>query len=728
MEIPMPRLRLLVGLSFLALTLGCGSSNSNSKMRTLQSVLVTPAKPSVPVGNQQQFKATGTYSDGTSQDLTSTATWSSSQPSIAAINTTGLAMTKASGISTIMATSGSISGSTTLTVTPVALVSIAVTPPNPSVAAGNTQQFTATGTFSDSSTQDLTASVTWTAIASSVASISSGGLAKGLTAGTATITATSGSISGSTKLTVTNTVLVSIALTPVAPSVPLGLLEQFTATGTFSDGSTQDLTKSVTWASSASTIASIAPGGLATARNLGSTEISASSGAIQESTTLTVNAASLRSISLGESVTIAKNTRHRFVAIGTFNDGSTRNISSNANWSSSDTSVATIQSNLQVAKGVHAGTTQITATLNSITSAVSLTVTNARVVSISIAPANQHLPAQVKLSYRATGLFNDSSNQDLSLDVTWASSVLTVASIVPPGVAQTLSSGSSTISAAFDGVLGTTSLNVISATLMSIAVMPSTALLSPGSIQQFFAVGTFSGGSMQYVTNVATWASSDMAVASVNAIGQVAGESAGSVTISATLQNIAGKSITGSAAVVVQSSPLQSVAITPAVANVPERIAIPLTATGTFSDSTTQDLTKNVIWTSTPSSVATVSNVFGSEGFVSGVAPGRATVTAVFAGIVGTSTVNTTSASLTSITVSPSNPEIALGAIEQFAATGHFSDGTSLSLTSQVKWSSSNVSTAVISSGGLANSAATGSTTITATLNGINGTTLLTVH
>jgi hypothetical protein len=133
--------------------------------------------------------------------------------------------------------------------------------------------------------------------------------------------------------------------------------------------------------------------------------------------------------------------------------------------------------------------------------------------------------------------------------------------------------------------------------------------------------------------------------------------------------------------VVVQSSPLQSIVITPAVANVPERIAIPLTATGTFSDSTTQDLTKNVIWTCTPSSVATVRHVFRSEGFVSGVAPGRATVTAVFAGIVGTSTVNTTSASLTSITVCPSNPEIALGAIEQFAATGHFSDGTSLSLT-----------------------------------------------
>jgi len=724
----MPRLRLLVALFLFALTLGCGGHSSTVQTRTLQSILVTPVTPSVALGNQEQFKATGTYSDGTSQDLTSTATWTSSQTSVAAINTTGLAVTKALGTSTILATSGSVSGSTTLTVTQAALVSIAVTPANSSIVAGNTQQFTATGTFSDKSTQNLTSSVTWSSIAGSVASITAGGLAKGLTVGDATITATSGSISGATSLTVTGAVLVSIALTPATPSVPLGLLQQFTATGTFSDGSTQDLTKSVTWASSDSTIASIALGGLATARNLGSTEISASSGAIRESTTLTVNAASLRSISLGESVKIAKNTHHRFVAIGTFNDGSTRNISSNATWSSSDTSVATIQSNLQVAKGVQAGTTQITATLNSITEAVRLTVTNASVVSISIAPANQYLPAQVKFSYRATGLFNDTSSQDLSLDVFWASSVLTVASIVSPGIAQTLSSGSTTISAAFERARGTTFLNVSPATLMSIGIMPSTALISPGSVQQFFAVGTFSGGSVQYVTNVATWTSSDMAVASVNAIGQVAGESAGSVTVSATLKNITGKPITGSAAVVVPSSPLESIAITPVVASVPEKIAIPLTATGTFSDGTTQNLTKNVIWTCAPSSLATVSNVFGSQGFVTGVAPGRATVTAVFAGIVGSSTVNTTSVTLTFITVSPSNPDIALGTAQQFAATGHFSDGTSLSLTSQVTWSSSDVSVAVISSLGLASSAATDSTTITAALNGVSGTTLLTVH
>jgi hypothetical protein len=124
----MLRLHVVVAYFLLALLPGCGSSSSHGNPRTLQSVVVTPAQPSVPLGNQQQFSATGMYNDGTSQDLTSTVVWTSSQPGVAAISASGLATTKATGSSKITAASPSgLSGSTTLTVTTAALVSIAVT-------------------------------------------------------------------------------------------------------------------------------------------------------------------------------------------------------------------------------------------------------------------------------------------------------------------------------------------------------------------------------------------------------------------------------------------------------------------------------------------------------------------------------------------------------------------------------------------------------------------------
>ena len=64
------------------------------------------------------------------------------------------------------------------------LQSIAVTPANPSVAKGLTQQFTATGTFSDNSTQNLTAQVTWASATTAVATINSSGLATAIATGT----------------------------------------------------------------------------------------------------------------------------------------------------------------------------------------------------------------------------------------------------------------------------------------------------------------------------------------------------------------------------------------------------------------------------------------------------------------------------------------------------------------------------------------------------------------
>jgi trimeric autotransporter adhesin len=240
------------------------------------------------VGDTQQVKATGTYSDSSTQNLTSSVTWTSTKPSVATISASGLATAAATGNTTIQATSGSISGSTGVTVTASALVSIAVTPANASILKGATQQFTATGTYSDSSTQNLTNAVTWTSSSTTVATISSGGLATAMAPGNTTVQATSGSISGSTGLTVTLPVLVSIAVTPSNSSIAGGTTQQFTATGTYSDGSTQNLTSSVAWTSTNTAVATISTGGLATGVATGSTTIQATSGSITGSTGLTV--------------------------------------------------------------------------------------------------------------------------------------------------------------------------------------------------------------------------------------------------------------------------------------------------------------------------------------------------------------------------------------------------------------------------------------------------------
>jgi len=172
-------------------------------LRELVSIAVTPVDPTIPFGPTQQFTATGTYTDGSTEDITSSVTWSSSDTGVATIDAAGLATAVGEGTTTITATMDDIRGNTTLTVGSVPLVAIEVTPVGPSIALGHTQQFTATATYGDGSTADITASVTWTSSDSGVATINDYGLATAVGEGTTTIAGAVGAISDNTTLTVT---------------------------------------------------------------------------------------------------------------------------------------------------------------------------------------------------------------------------------------------------------------------------------------------------------------------------------------------------------------------------------------------------------------------------------------------------------------------------------------------------------------------------------------------
>src|SRR4030095_11725952 len=111
------------------------------------------------------------------------------------------------GITTVSASSGGVTGETTMTVTDALLVMIEVSPSTPSIATGLTQQFTATGHYTDASTQDLTTQVAWGSSDGTVATVStaagSNGLATAAALGTTTLSATSGDVTGVATLTVT---------------------------------------------------------------------------------------------------------------------------------------------------------------------------------------------------------------------------------------------------------------------------------------------------------------------------------------------------------------------------------------------------------------------------------------------------------------------------------------------------------------------------------------------
>lgn len=825
----MRKLSQLALLLFVGSFFGCGGSgtsgggNNPPPAPTLQSIAVTPATPSINSGATQQFTATGNYSDGSTKNLTSTANWLSSSASVATVNTTGLATGASGGTTTISASFGGVVGSTTLTV--VALQSITVTPNPVSLAPNNTQQFTATGNYSDGSTKNLTAAVNWQSSNSRIASISGGGLATGIAPGNVTISAslsgvtgttsltvanplqaitvtpanssvapgtkpqftaigtyfdnssnditaaagvtwsssntsvatisnsqgtqglataiatgqtaitatctppaaacpTGSSVSGSTSLTVKNVTIVSILVTPANAPLPLGLQQQYDALATLSDGTTQDVTNVVNWASSDTTKVTITTSALATAVGVTTSPITISATAkngVVGMTTVTVNAGNLVSIAIKPltPTTLAQGTSRQYTAIGTLNNGSTLNITNQVTWSlQSANGIATIGQKTGVVKAnpsivqPHNPIT-ISAMLGSVQQSVPLDVTNATPTSITVTPVTATVQVGATQTFHATAVFTDGTSQDITLDALWRSSKPSEANVVYPGRLQgKMPTGNNglTVTAAFGGVSGIANLVVTGATLTSITMTPSSANLAPGSSTTIQATGNYNDGSTANLTGLAAWVSSNKSVATVSN-GVVLGQSAGPANITATYQ-----SNQGTAAVAVTSQPITSISITPANPTTYVGVAIPLTATGTAGVQQIS-LTQSATWTSSNSAVATVSNAAGLQGFATGVSPGSSTINALFAGIAGSTPLDVSSATITKLTIIPLNPSISVGSTQQFKATGTFSDGNTVDLTAQVTWTSSNPNVAPITSVGLASGALGGgqTTTITAT-------------
>lgn len=710
----------------------------------LVSLEVAPSGRGIAVGTALQLTATGLFSDGSRRDVTAASSWGSSAPAVATVSTAGRVSGLAAGTAIISAALDGRTASMTVQVSSATLASISVTPTTATIARGTTQQFVATGVFSDATSQELTDQVTWSSSAPATATVSPVGLASGVAPGSATLSAALLGVSGSATLSVTAATLTSLAVTPVAGDIAVGTQQQFTAVGTFSDNSTQELTAVVSWSSSSLTVAtlSMATGeeGLVTGVGAGAATITASRDGLSARATLTVNAATLTSITVTPAaVSLPVGATQALVATGRFSDGSTQDLTTQVGWSSSDVAVTTVSNaagDEGVARAVGAGSATLTATLTGVSGTAQVTVTNVTLSSLAITPTNASITLGATQQYTATGTFSDGSTRVLTAQANWASSnpnAATISNAVgSEGLATAQGLGGTTISATLMGRTGSTALTVSvtgGATLQSIALTPTNATMAAGTTRQYTATGTYSDGSTRDLTAQASWSSSSTATATVsntfNSRGLVSALAVGATTLSATLQGV-----TGSTALTVSAATLTSITVTPSNPSLPRTFQLQLRATGTYSDNSTQDLTANVTWGSGTTSVATISNAAATRGVATGAATGTSSITATLGSTSGSTLLTVTNATLLSIAVSPSAVTLSNGQTRQLTATATFSDNSQLDVTRDVTWSSSSFQ-AQVSTTGLVSvfsfMGGGGTATITAARNGVSGASTVTI-
>ena len=383
-------------VSTVALTLagtGCqgvsGTTGITGGTKTLSSIAVTPATASVQSGESQQFTATATYSDGSTANVSSTVTWTVTSASIATVSKSGLVTADAPGSTTVTASLNGMNGSAALTVQVATktVTSVSVTPASASIAVGATQQFTATATYNDGTTGNVSSTATWSSSATSVATISASGLATAVAAGQATLTATYQGKSGSATFAAVATIptVTSVAVTPTSANLQVGETQQFTATATYSDGTTANVSTTATWSSSATSIATISASGLATAIAPGQATLTATYQAKSGSASLTSTSVPVTSIAVTPtSVNLVVGGTQQFTATATYANGTTSNVTSSSTWSSGDTSVVTVNSSgLAIAVGTGSAV-KVTASYQGFNSSATVNVSQSSNTGVSI--------------------------------------------------------------------------------------------------------------------------------------------------------------------------------------------------------------------------------------------------------------------------------------------------------------------------------------------------------
>jgi uncharacterized protein YjdB len=692
-----------------------------------------PAFLTVPLNSSANVQVFAEQQDGTMTDVTAQAELTATPAGVVTI-TAGTVTAVAGGNAMLLAKLGNLSTTGGVQVPQAQLTGITLDPATASLGIGQTQVLTVLGKLSDGTQVDLSASAMFTTSSAALVSLN-GNVATAVSAGDAVITASVGGFNAETHLSVRPAKVVALTLSPSSPPLQIGGAVQLQATAAYDDATTADVTASATWSSNNSAV-TISALGRATGASAGTSTITATFQGVSATINITVNMATLTAVSIDPvALTLPPQATRAFKATGHYSDGSSSDISALVQWSSSAPTVATV-SNASGHQGevtsLSAGSADIVARMGNAQGQARLTVTPAQLMTLTIAPATATVRPGGTTQLTVQGLYSDNSTVDLTPQAAWSSTDATVAAVgnaAQGGKVSGVAVGSATIKAAVGNVFASAQITVARQNPMSIMIAPSGISLQAGKSLQLRAMATYSDGLIEDASESANWSSSSVFNATVSNVagskGLVKGVADGMATITATIG-----SLSASAQVTVSAPTQTGFVVFPLTFKFPVGTVAYLTATATFSDGTTQDQTGTATWSSSASGVVTVQSYQGYT-YITAVAPGMATITAKSGMQQASCTVTVTTATMTSLQITPAQLSLQMGSISQLQAIGVFSDLTTQDESYSVSWTSSDPSIVTVGddyySKGTITTNGPGTATITASFMGVTGSTTVTV-
>lgn len=375
---------------------------------------------------------------------------------------------------------------------------------------------------------------------------------------------------------------------------------------------------------------------------------------------LGIPAATLVSIAVTPATaSIAIGATQQLTSTAVYTDGSARDVSAKATWTSANTAIATVNAT-GLSTGVSAGAAVMTASFEGKSATATITVLPARLVGIALLPATATLNIGTTLQYAVIGSFDNNTTRDITAASSFSAADPVIATIDAAGLATARAQGTTSIDATSGGLRASATLSVSPATLVSLALTPATTTFPVGATRQLAVTARYSNGTLADVTTASTFASASPAFVSVSNGGLIKGIAAGTSALTA---SFGGQ--TASAQAITTAAAISSIAVSPATASVAVGATQQFVAVATYADGATAVITNSAIWTSSNSAVATVLDT----GVATGVTPGATTITATSGGKSG-------SGNLTVTTLAPPNTftPVNLGRAASFAVLA----GTSL--------------------------------------------------
>lgn len=603
-------------------------------------------------------------------------------------------------------------------VTAVDVARVEIEPAAPTVISGQTVSLRAT--LRDGLGNELSGrSVAWSSSDPAVVDVGADGVVVARAVGTARVVAVSGGQQGESTVTVLAKPVAAVVMEPASLQLVVDESAVLSAQPRAADGEAL-ADRPIDWRTENPAVARVDNFGGVVAAGPGTTRILAVAEGVFGAATVTVGPKPVASVEVapsrldllhGDAALLSVVVR---AADGTILTG--RPVS----WRSEDAAVAQVDASGLVT-AVGAGATRVIATAEGVEGAAAVDVTLRPVAAVSVSPQSATLNIGAVTQFHALVTAADGSVLP-GRPVLWSSDAPGIALIDPTGRVTAAGAGTATITATVEGVSGRATVVVQLAPVATVAVVPATLDLKPGDTGRLTAETRAADGTLLSGRTV-TWASSDVAIATVDANGNVAGVADGSATITATSE---GRS--GTAAVSVKSTlqPVANVTVSPPAVTLKSGDVQQFTATMTAADGT--PLTgRAVSWTSSDVAVLLID----AQGRAAALVPGSATVTATSEGVSGTAAVTVTTpppppVPVATVTVTPTGVRLLPGGTQQFTATARAADGTVIT-GRPVTWTSGSAAILTVNGQGLATAVAQGQTTVSATVDGVTGQVSVTV-